>query len=595
MMRVSLWFLILVMYVHIHAGCVCACMCLVLVRLYMKGRCYYQLLIVFFLFISLNHIRLMPNMIQLLEQNALRSWMIHRAMETDQSGAMSALLFADSRHWMSEYRILLSKVGLMHVWVISGYHLYYLDKAFSEVSKRYKRADKVLKIALIAYIWVVCAASIPLMRAWLSRHLRHLSHWDRMQSVWIILLFLYPHKSLHPSMILSLWMSMCLALHHGRKDSGSDLKFSMYAWVMMLYPCVTYGIDVNPWGWLMDHMWSRYVVRLMMPAMWCVWALGPGRVSELWAVCLARYLGALEFSQSLFPYKLISTFDSGYLLLGLIITLMFYRDKIQYICIFWCLWSYLPQKSEHYLHMFDVGRGSCILWVSGHHAVLLDATEGRHARKVAAYLQRHHIALDAILISHHDKDHMGGLAILRGYLKDSRQVWMPSGSKASPFFIKNRVYKHHICRRGDVIHMGESQWSVVHPDDHHYGGNDQSCVWRLSGPESWLFPGDISSKVELKLIKEGLQGPLDGLISSHHGSRSSNHRDWIKALNPKIIWISTHANSWKKKRVIIERFKSADRFQRYDVSSDGDVHITLRSEQKFFPEARSSQGEWTLE
>ena len=244
------------------------------------------------------------------------------------------------------------------------------------------------------------------------------------------------------------------------------------------------------------------------------------------------------------------------------------------IALLWFVWSVIPYSPQHYLHIFDVGRGQSILWVHGKHAILLDTGDAGYAYKIAGYLRKNAIRLDAIFLSHHDKDHTGALDQLLGFLKDPTAVWMPEGSRSLPY-LHTKVHRTQVCKQGLKMEFGNYFWTVIHPDNGIYNSNDRSCVWYLSGPEKWLFPGDISSRIERRLLP--LIVPVTGLILSHHGSLSSNDHLWLATLRPKKIIVSTHAKSWPKKLAVIKRLP-VSATELYVTAGQGDIHITLQSE-----------------
>lgn len=575
--------IIVMIYLWIHVAPLVGVLTWILVRRHDPG-CYKTAEIVMYsVFVCMYYTRFGNAIFSYLQNNALRTMMLNRALETDASGAMSALLFASSHDLQAMYRHVFLSVGMMHVWVVSGYHLQMMYQVLLKCSKHLggKRLEYGVHLLLLIYVWVICAGSIPLVRAWLARMLRHLGPWQSFLWVWYILLCLYPSKSLHPSLVLSLCIAAWLQMHrHHGKHHDSGLIFSMQAWTGMMYPCLSYGLRVHPWGWCIDFMWSRWVMKLMLPVMWLIWCIGPGDLSQLFGMFLVRWMQAVQASRLLFPNKMIDATPTLYLFVGFVLMVMNVKS-VWKVCLFWVAWSFIPVEFENYLHMFDVGRGQSILWVHGHHAVLLDTGDRGAAKKIIKYLQNKNIMLDAIFISHHDQDHMGGLEMLRGFLKNPLQVWIPEGSRVSRFPLNGKVYKNNYCYQGMTLVMGEYRWSVVHPDHLVYGGNDQSCVWRLDGPEHWLFPGDISSRVELFLLKKSLfNRTLDGLVLSHHGSKTSNHIQWLATLNPSIILISSHARSWEKKKVILERFNAISNLKQWHMTSGGgDVHIKLQSGQ----------------
>ena len=78
--------------------------------------------------------------------------------------------------------------------------------------------------------------------------------------------------------------------------------------------------------------------------------------------------------------------------------------------------------------------------------------------------------------------------------------------------------------------------------------NDSSAVIKMDyGSVTILFPGEISSKIESKLIDSDaalLKNRI--LIAGHHGSKTSSSAQFLDAVSPQLILISAGENSQLK-------------------------------------------------
>ena len=229
-------------------------------------------------------------------QHPSRVWLLNRAITTDPSGSMSSLLFAETHDLLPSYRLLLSEMGLMHMWVISGYHLFSVKRFLL----RFKLHQKIMQGLIFSYV-IICAGSIPLMRAFLYQYITDTE--NRILWSWYLLLCLYPDHSTHPSLVLSVWISIWLYLRKSSKKFKSPLDFSLDAWLGMICPCAFYGIPIHPMGWLVDRMWSRWIINVLLPIMWLFLFIGPNTfLSEL----LEYFLLSIKVSVRWLPYASIT-------------------------------------------------------------------------------------------------------------------------------------------------------------------------------------------------------------------------------------------------------------------------------------------------
>lgn len=214
----------------------------------------------------------------------------------------------------------------------------------------------------------------------------------------------------------------------------------------------------------------------------------------------------------------------------------------------------IPQ-STFQLTVLDVGQGLSVVVETAEHVLVYDAGPAYSggfdsgAMIVLPYLRyAGHKNVDALVQSHGDLDHRGGMAaIMRG---------MPIGRRFG--FNDNTP-----CRRGMQWQWDAVNFEFLHPDADSWQGNDSSCVLRINAGEySALLTGDIEKKVEYQLLnqnesfKDKLQANV--LVVPHHGSASSSTGAFLKAVFPQIsIFSAGWRNRWGfPKDDVLNRYKS---------------------------------------
>ena len=134
--------------------------------------------------------------------------------------------------------------------------------------------------------------------------------------------------------------------------------------------------------------------------------------------------------------------------------------------------------------------------------------------------------LDALIISHHDLDHAGGLDYVIKRYDPQRLI----GG------IRDAGCEH--AGRLAGWQVDGVQFLVVQ----HRGGvtsNDRSCVLVIRGlTKSAVIAGDIESNAERALLAQ-LPQSIDLLVVPHHGSKTSSTTDFVAALRPAIALISS--------------------------------------------------------
>jgi competence protein ComEC len=194
----------------------------------------------------------------------------------------------------------------------------------------------------------------------------------------------------------------------------------------------------------------------------------------------------------------------------------------------------------------DVGQGdSALIETPGGKAIAIDTgPDGRFLEAYLRYRGRH--TLDAMILSHGDSDHIGGLPnILRKfdvkYLIDNGMIFHSTADMQS---FRGR---HVILRRDDVLNIDNVTLTVLHPPDDLNGpglldkksNNNTSLVIKITGAHmSFLFTGDLETEGEdvLMGLKEKLRSEV--LKVSHHGSRRSTDREFVSYVHPSMAVIS---------------------------------------------------------
>lgn len=196
------------------------------------------------------------------------------------------------------------------------------------------------------------------------------------------------------------------------------------------------------------------------------------------------------------------------------------------------------EEGQADIWFLDVGQGLAVVIQTAHHAMLYDtgpAFGGSDAgeRTVLPALRALHISsLNRIVISHHARDHMGGLAsVLMAYPR----VPIVSGEPLPGV-------DSQACRDGAHWQWDGVRFATYQASLHDRSHNNRSCVLRVqSRAGSVLLTGDIEAKAEQALIDaESGAAALksDVLYVPHHGSKTSSSSSFLAAVQPKSAVIS---------------------------------------------------------
>ncbi len=202
----------------------------------------------------------------------------------------------------------------------------------------------------------------------------------------------------------------------------------------------------------------------------------------------------------------------------------------------------------------DVGQGDGALIIKGKWQMMIDsgADNGKMERCFDRYLPFWDKKIEAVVISHWDKDHSGSLPkIMKSY-----QIERLFESGLSEAGIEQKSYTE-ILRAGDIIRYKEINFEVIYPGENTGNGNESSLVLVLNyRDKKFMFTGDVDRTGEGEMMS-WWQEAVDGIKISHHGSDSSSSEDWLKRLRPAVAVISVGENNFgHPKEIVLERLKN---------------------------------------
>ncbi len=199
------------------------------------------------------------------------------------------------------------------------------------------------------------------------------------------------------------------------------------------------------------------------------------------------------------------------------------------------------RDGEFELTTLDVGQGLAVLVNTARHTLVYDTGPSfgdgfdmALAAVIPALRASARTRIDRLVVSHADNDHAGGARSLAQALPVTNV--MSSGLRVLSALPAQRSER---CVAGQTWQWDGVEFIVLWPRQRVSGSdNDHSCVIYIKGRSgSALLPGDISSRVEAKLL-ESAPNRADILVVPHHGSATSSSKEWVARLQPRIAVVS---------------------------------------------------------
>lgn len=207
-------------------------------------------------------------------------------------------------------------------------------------------------------------------------------------------------------------------------------------------------------------------------------------------------------------------------------------------------WPWLPAPRGAAVELLPVADGLAAVAFEDRSAVLLDG--GRSPAAAARLLRdRGWRRIDAVVASHTDEDHVGGLpAVIDAFAPREvvLPVWMAAETAAAPVLraARRRDARVRVVARGAVVQLGPSRLEVVWPPpvSPPRDENERSIVARLRfhGGGVALLTADVGRDTELRLTRSA-HLRCDVLVVPHHGSRHSASPVFLDAASPAVALI----------------------------------------------------------
>lgn len=287
---------------------------------------------------------------------------------------------------------------------------------------------------------------------------------------------------------------------------------------------------------------------------------------------MATFLNSIDIFRISFPKE--SIFISIYFLVLLYIILELRNKKIKNIkkylilSILIVVFSISKDLNKPIsFSMVDIGQGDCFILEDGRDVYLFDCGEisfnnyNSTDRILIPILKAKGVKeIKGVFISHEDKDHYGALKKLRESF-DVKKVYV---NKYNVDTFKD--YDLEILYDNDKLVKKNIIINVLENYDGEENEDSMPLLIEIRGTKI-LTMGDLPSFREEIVARDA-----DILKVSHHGSKSSTSKEFLKKVNPKIALISAGRNNIYKhpSKEVLKKLKG---IKTYNTQTDGYVEI----------------------
>ncbi|MDW8002150.1 MAG: DNA internalization-related competence protein ComEC/Rec2 [Deltaproteobacteria bacterium] len=538
-------------------------------------------------------------------------------LSLSQEGIIKALALGDRSSIDSQVRELFYKTGTAHILAISGLHMGVIASFFFFITKRLlgislalrlsgneSRISAILTLPALTFFMVFFGSSPSTVRATLMigiymlavvlERQRHILSTLALSG--LVILVLSPHSLFTPSFQLSFMSVLFIVIFfnrfslHLRKIKNRALKWivgsiicSQGALLGTLPVTLYHFYGFNPLSFLYNLISVPLLCGITVP-LTLLGAFVPYadillKISDLLIRFNLRILEITEFGY-IFPFFRPLLFES-LLYYGLLLCLL-YLDKRGVRFLFLSVLIPVISLYAFYTYSEIYGDKLCVnfLDVGSGEAILVEAPNGIRLMvdSGAAYgdfdagrsiitpilLSKKILRLDYLILTHPHGDHIGGcLSILENF--DVRRTAIGPFVSESAMMTKiletldKKNVTLEVWREGHYLALGnELHIYVINPpkDFLYEDANDNSIVFKLVYRDvSFLFTGDITEKVENRLISQFEKLNADILKVPHHGSLSSSSVGFLLAVRPKMAILTGRTKEGELSKRVLRTYE----------------------------------------
>lgn len=223
------------------------------------------------------------------------------------------------------------------------------------------------------------------------------------------------------------------------------------------------------------------------------------------------------------------------------------------------------------MHTIDVGQGDSCLIIQGENTCLIDCGTKAKGKDVVGYLKDLGITkIDILIGTHPHDDHMGGMAeVINSF--EIGVVYTPNNGNDNitttwymDFLnaVDEKNVKWEYPKVGEILKIGEADLQFLAPNASSYTNNNNYSIATkiVFGNTKILLTGDAEELAENEMLNNGYNIEADVFKAAHHGSDTSNTKEFLQAVNPKYVIIScktgnTYGHPKKKTMELFQEMK----------------------------------------
>lgn len=484
-------------------------------------------------------------------------------LELSSVGMIKALTIGNKDQFEEDLLNNISKIGISHLFVISGLHISILISIIEFIVKKIKIKNthqSLLTIGvLILYFWL-CGFLISVFRVIYSYILKYINKTKKLSlsnidimAINILTILLINYKlTFSYSFILSYLISSSIIItSHFYQGKGllnivkNNFKISLMATLVTIPIVINISPDINLLSVIYNLFYIPFVSYIMLPLAIVITIIPYFQILFQYIYIGFTYITNLLASVKFLPITLPSVnvviiiifyvllygvlkeyenngklhLKSGLLKVGMLVGLI-------------VIWSNIALfNTNQNIYFLDLPKGEATFIQDRFNKtnILIDTGEDGYDDIILFLKKRGIRRIDAIFISHSDSDHCGMLDEICEEFK-VKCIYISRYDIGSILKV-SRDIKIIKLNKGDIVKINDISFKVISPSKKYQTTNNNSLVLYANIFDiKYLFTGDIEKEVEQNLP---MIGSVEVLKVAHHGSNTSTSDEFLSKIKFK--------------------------------------------------------------
>ena len=207
---------------------------------------------------------------------------------------------------------------------------------------------------------------------------------------------------------------------------------------------------------------------------------------------------------------------------------------------------------------FQAGAADSFLLTTANASLLIDCGEADDGEAIVTYLKAHGIdKLDYLVVTHFDKDHVGGAADVLGAIKVERVLQSNHPKDAEAYYsyveaLAEAGIEAETVTKELSFTLDGVQYKVNPPAggyEHDKSNNSSLILSAVNGDDRLLFMGDAEDERIAEFLTLGW-GTFDFLKVPHHGREGELSTKLFESVRPKIAIITSSEDEPEDEEVV---------------------------------------------